>query len=64
VDVLANGSSLDVTDPRLKVEVHPGYYLDSAAQDIPIYIVSAVLVVLGMTIAWKGSNRSRPIPNS
>ena len=60
VDVLANGSFLNQTNPQLKVEVDPRYYEESALWDIPVFLASAVLVVVGVRILWKG-NRQRPV---
>ena len=62
VDVSTDGSSLNQTNPHLKIAVHPQYYEESALWDIPFFLASVVLVVLGATILWKGRRR-RPIPS-
>ncbi len=47
VNVLADGSSLAVGNPRLKVEVHPSAYENNAFVGVRNMLVAAVLVLVG-----------------
>ena len=62
VDVMTDGSFLNQTNPRLKIAVDPQYYEESALWDIPVFLASVFLLLMGATILWKGRRR-RPIPS-
>jgi hypothetical protein len=47
VDVLADGSSLALGNPRLKVEVHPMFYEDVMVGGAAMSLTALVLVLLG-----------------
>jgi len=44
---LADGSALNMSKPRLRVEVHPSYYEGSAFADIPFFVVGTFLLAIG-----------------
>jgi hypothetical protein len=62
VNVLADGSSLNSGNPRLKVQVYPGVYEGNIFNDIILLLVSAVLVLVGaaLLIVSFVRNSSRP----
>jgi len=59
INVLTDGSSLAVGNPRLKVEVHPSYYEGSAFGDIPFVLAAVCLVLAGMMMFMASILRAR-----
>jgi hypothetical protein len=56
VSVLADGSSLALGNPRLKVEVHPGVYEGYLFWSAILFLAAAVLVVVGiilLIVSWR-----------
>ena len=49
-NILVDGSSLAVANPRLKVEVHPSAYESNGFVGIRYMLVAAVLVLIGATM--------------
>jgi hypothetical protein len=68
VNVLADGSSLAVTNPRLKVGVHPSAYENNAFVGIRNMLVAAVLVLVGAILlvvsVLKERRRSREVAST
>jgi len=59
INVLTDGSSLAVGNPRLKVEVHPSYYEDQLFGDIPFVLAAVCLVLAGMMMFMASILRAR-----
>jgi hypothetical protein len=50
VDVLADGSALASGNPRLKVEVYPGYYETTMYQDLFVLLATGALALVGVVL--------------
>jgi hypothetical protein len=68
LNVLADGSSLDAGNPRLKIGVHPMYYEEAAFASIPVLLLTAVLIVIGtiMLVAstLRANRRSKQVAST
>jgi hypothetical protein len=59
INVLTDGSSLAVGNPRLKVEVHPSYYEGSAFGDISFVLAAVGLILAGIIMFTASTLRAR-----
>jgi hypothetical protein len=63
VDVLADGSSLALGNPRLKVEVHPMFYEDVMVGGAAVSLTALVLVLIGGILLVISSVKNRHTRN-